>query len=118
MLNCIFKIPLDIYIRFPAGNHSANRADLQQHALEVKKIITAKDSLSVACKYLMQIGLCEFVAKLRQAAFTGLLSGWVDQFESYKDLVYHEFFHAPDAIDDPFLADGERSCTTRWILEY
>src|SRR5215207_2905612 len=118
MLNCIFKIPFDIHIRFPAGNHSANCTNLQQHALKVKQVITAKDGFPMACKYLMQFSLCKFMTELRQAAFTSLFSVWVDQFECHKDLVHHEFFHAPYAIDNPFLADGEWRRTTRWILEY
>ena len=118
MLNCIFKIPLDIYICFQAGDHSANRADLQQHALKVKQVITAKDGLSMAGKYFMQISLGEFMTELWQAAFASLFGSWVDQFKSHKDLMHHELFHPPDAIDDPFLTDGERRCTTRWILEY
>src|SRR5687767_12464860 len=117
MLNGILEIPLDIHVGFLARNHSANSTDLQQHALKIKKTVTAKDCFSVTGKYLMKISLRKFMTQLRQTTFTSLFSGWVDQFKGHKDLVHHELFHAPNTIYDSFLADREWRRTARWILK-
>src|SRR5215208_5837380 len=67
----------------------------------------------------MQIGHGEFMSQLGKAAAAGLFGGGIDQIECHEDLAHHEILHLPDAINDAFLRNWERTRPRDWpgILE-
>src|SRR6266487_4566608 len=107
MRNRIFKITLDIQILVTAGYHFAYCANFYQHALEIEKIVTAKDSLTVSREDTMQICHCEFMSQFGETLSTGNFGIGIDQIKCDKDLSHHGFFHLLNAADNSFLTDRE-----------